>query len=107
MNIEIIAGAVALALLFIGINYRSSDPMLIRRKASHFLSFLKGLFPDNKSLDTTLLMGCTFVSIWMLLITDAAGVLEGEIVKDVMHLLTNHCDSYCRLYNRQESRGGW
>ena len=52
-------------------------------------TFLERIFPDNKSLDSTLLMFYTFVSIWVLLITNATGVLEGELVKDVMHLLTS------------------
>ena len=83
MGIEIIVGAVVLA-LFIGIiigRYKRVD-----KKEGE--SFFKRVFPDNKSLDTTLLMAYTFVSIWVLLITNAAGILEGEIVKDVMHLLT-------------------
>ena len=87
MSIEIIAicVTVALAFLFIGIIIGRNQ----RVDKTEDKSFFKRIFPDNKSLDSTLLMLYTFVSIWALLITDAVGVLEGEIVKDVMHLLTS------------------
>ena len=84
MGIEIIVVTVIIA-LFIGIiigRYKRVD-----KKDNK--SFWERIFPDNKSLDTTLLMGYTFLSIWALLISDAVGVpLDNEIVKDVMHLLT-------------------
>ena len=87
MSIEIITICVAVAIaLFIGGiiigRYKRVDKTADK-------TFLERIFPDNKSLDSTLLMLYTFVSIWVLLITNAAGVLEGEIVKDVMHLLTS------------------
>jgi predicted permease len=86
MNIEIMAGAVALAVAIFFTGLIIGRRTRVDKKEGE--SFLKRIFPDNKSLDTTLLMAYTFISIWVLLITDAAGILDGEIVKDVMHLLT-------------------
>lgn len=84
MSIEIITVCVVVAL---GLGIIIGRYIRVDKKEDK--TFLERIFPDNKSLDSTLLMLYTFVSIWVLLITNATGVLEGELVKDVMHLLTS------------------